>query len=125
MEYLVLLIAVMLLVPLMILIFGIIFIKKPPKTINSIYGYRTEYSTKSQDTWDFAHKMMGKLWVIIGTVLLPLSFAVPIIFNIFFMEQLDAACAVIVWVQVISIILSIIPVEQALKRSFDANGNKK
>ena len=62
-----------LLCPLMMLIFGWRFLKKPPKKINGFYGYRTTRSMKNQQTWDYAHQVCGKLWFRAGAVMLPLS----------------------------------------------------
>ena len=62
-----------LLIPLVMLFFGRRFLTKPPKSINSLYGYRTARSMKNQQTWDFAHRVCGKLWPRAGAVMLPLS----------------------------------------------------
>ena len=62
-----------LLIPLVMLFFGRRFLTKPPKSINSLYGYRTARSMKNQQTWDFAHRVCGKLWSRAGAVMLPLS----------------------------------------------------
>ena len=62
-----------LMIPVMMIVIGKVFIKKPPKTINGIYGYRTSRSKKNQDTWNFAHFYCGKLWWKIGWVMLPLA----------------------------------------------------
>lgn len=43
-----------------ILIVGFIMLKRPPKKINRIYGYRTKRSMKSQEQWDFAQKYSAK-----------------------------------------------------------------
>ena len=63
--------AVSLLMPLTMIIFGRHFMHNPPKDINSSYGYRTSMSMKSRETWDFAHRYFGRLWVILGLILLP------------------------------------------------------
>ena len=55
--------AVNLLIPLVMVIFGAIFIKTAPKKINFLFGYRTERSMKNEDTWKFAHTYLGKLWL--------------------------------------------------------------
>ena len=44
-----------LLIPAVMLFFGQRFLNKPPKKINSLYGYRTSRSMKNQQTWDCAH----------------------------------------------------------------------
>ena len=50
------------LIPILMLLFGWIFKKHPPKNINSVYGYRTSMSTKNIETWNFAHAYCGRLW---------------------------------------------------------------
>ncbi len=46
--------------PLIMVVFGILFLKNPPKNINSVFGYRTTMSMKDMDTWGFAHKYCGR-----------------------------------------------------------------
>jgi len=52
---------------------GFIQFKFPPKKINSIYGYRTKLSMKSQRNWDFAQRYSAKLMMISGLILLLFS----------------------------------------------------
>ena len=49
-----------LLLPFTMIGFGRYFMKKAPKEINSVFGYRTSMSMKNKDTWEFAHKYCGK-----------------------------------------------------------------
>ena len=58
----------MLITPLLMIGFGLLFIKKPPRRVNSLYGYRTRRSMRNQDTWDFAHQYCGKIWLVCGLV---------------------------------------------------------
>ena len=51
-----------LLLPFTMIGFGRYFMKKAPKEINSVFGYRTSMSMKNKDTWEFAHKYCGKVW---------------------------------------------------------------
>ena len=48
-----------LLLPFTMIGFGRYFMKKAPKEINSVFGYRTSMSMKNKDTWKFAHKYCG------------------------------------------------------------------
>lgn len=50
------------------IICGFILMKFPPKTINNLYGYRTSFSMKNQDTWDTAQKYGGYSMIILGIV---------------------------------------------------------
>ena len=62
-----------LLLPLIMVIAGYFMYKHSPKDINGIIGYRTKLSMKNQETWDFAQKFCGKLWLKIGGIMLLLS----------------------------------------------------
>lgn len=57
---------------------GLFLWKCPPKNINGLIGYRTKRSMQNQESWDFAQRYAGKVWVISGVldacVFLPLSF---------------------------------------------------
>lgn len=44
----------------LVIIIMLITLKFPPKKINSLYGYRTKRSMKSQEAWDFAQPFSGK-----------------------------------------------------------------
>ena len=59
--------------------FGALFIKRPPTDINGAFGYRTKRFTKNKDTWLFAHNYIGRIWLISGLILLPISVAVMIV----------------------------------------------
>ena len=111
--------AMCLLIPGVMLYFGRRFLNKPPKTIHSVYGYRTRRSMKNQQTWDFAHQVCGKLWVRVGAVLLPLSLLAMLPALGRDAEAVGIWCIPVVGVQLAVIIGTIFPVEKALKRKFD------
>ena len=114
-----------LLVPLTMLGFGYWFSVKPPQYINFAFGYRTKRSMKSQEAWDFAQYVMSKLWTKYGMIML----AVTVLIYILLLWQTED---VVYWAtlavslgQIAALILTIFPVESALKRNFDEHGNLK
>ena len=114
-----------LLVPLTMVGFGKLFMTKAPKNINMLFGYRTAMSMKNRDTWEFAHKMIGKLWFRCGLVLLPLT-VIPFLFV---MNKdvltIGKVGAIVVAMQMIPMMGMIFPVEAALKKNFDKNGMRR
>lgn len=116
--------AMCLLIPGIMLYFGWRFLNKPPKKINSIYGYRTSRSMKNQQTWDFAHQVCGKLWFRAGAVMLPLSFLAMLPALGRNVEAVGIWCIPVVGVQLVVMIATIFPVEKALKRKFDKYGRR-
>lgn len=114
-----------LLIPCSMIIFGKLFLKRPPKDINAVFGYRTKKSMKNKDTWIFAHKYCGKLWYIGGLVLLPIS-ATAMLYSLGKSTNFTGTVGgIICAVQLIAAIWLIFPTESALKKNFDKNGNRK
>ncbi|MCR6515388.1 SdpI family protein [Clostridium sp. LY3-2] len=109
-----------LLIPGVMILFGGLFLKKPPKEINGLYGYRTTMSMKNKDTWDFANKAIGKLWFKLGIAL----FIITVILG-FNKELLGKYGLVLLYLQIAALILSIFPVEKKLKENFNKNGTRK
>lgn len=110
-----------LLLPASMIIMGIVYCKGGyPKEINDSFGYRTKLSRRSQEAWDFAQKLFGKLSLIMGAVTL-LPSVVPMLFVI----GGDAdVCGwtggYVVLVQMIIMILIIPFTENAIKKKFPA-----
>lgn len=116
---------VSLLIPLTMIIFGRHFMHSPPKDINGFYGYRTSMSMKSRETWDFAHRYFGKLWFILGLILLPMS-VIPMFFLLGkSVETIGNASLVIMGIQLLFLVAPIIPTEVALKKNFDQFGSRR
>lgn len=114
-----------LLIPAVMIGFGRRFMRKPPRKINAVFGYRTSMSMKNQDTWVFAHKRCGKIWFAWGWVLLFVS-VVPLLFVVGQEERVVGAVGgAVCGVQLIFLIVSIVCTENALNKTFDSNGIRK
>jgi len=114
-----------LLIPAVMIIAGRIMHKHCPKDINWIYGYRTARSMKNMDTWTFAHEYCGKLWWKIGWWILAPSVLVMIPFWNSSEEAVATVGTVVMTVQLVVLIASIFPTENALKRTFNEDGTRK
>lgn len=102
-------------IPVMIIIIGFWMNKYPPKKINWIVGYRTIKSMKDKESWEFANRYCGKLWIKIGIIMLVLSVILHIVsyFNlVIFSETL---LDIIVLLQVVPLPLSAFVVEGKIK----------
>ncbi len=114
-----------LLIPLTMIGLGRHFLWKPPQEINALFGYRTAMSMINRETWDFAHRVCGSLWLRLGLLLLPVSL-IPLL--IVFGRDIDTIGKVgcyTVFLQLIPLVGSIFPVERALKKEFDQYGRRR
>lgn len=107
-----------LLIPLAMVIFGVVFLRWPPREINGVFGYRTARSMASQAAWDFAHAYMGKLWLRVGAVMMVLS--VPAMLPCMGKSENMVGLwgGAVALVECVIMLLPIIPTERALKRQF-------
>ena len=114
-----------LLIPLTMIGFGRYFIKRVPKEINAVFGYRTSMSMKNKDTWQFAHKYCGRIWYFSGLIMLPIT----VIFLLLVIGEnkdcVGTVGGIICGVQLIPFMGSVLPTEIALKKNFDKKGKKK
>jgi len=110
------------LIPAVMIGFGYKFLRKPPKNINPVFGYRTPMSMKNMDTWKFAHKYIGRLWYLIGCAMVPLTFLA--LFTVIGKDTdtVGTVGAVVCLVQMIPLLGCIVPTEKALKKNFDSEG---
>lgn len=114
-----------LLIPFTMIGVGKYFINTIPKEINDFFGYRTSMSMKNKDTWEFAHHYCGKLWIIIGRIMI-----VPSLISMLFVIGKDIGTVggfgcILCFVQLAFLTASIFPTEIALRKNFDKHGNRK
>lgn len=109
-------------IPLLMFGFGAYFRKNAPKEINPYFGYRTKRSMRNQETWQYAHKHCGKLWFVIGLIMLFLSYAAMVVMLLTLSRDTTTVGTyggIVIGVQCIILIASCFPTEFALKKKFD------
>jgi len=116
-----------LLIPLVMIIYGRVFEKKPPKIARSkfAFGYRTVMSMRNEETWEYAHRFFGKLWFRFGIAVGLISIIVLFFFIGKDKDTVGFAGMIICYVQLVAMLLPVIPTELALRRRFDKYGNRK
>lgn len=103
--------------------FGALFVKSPPSEINDGFGYRTSMSSKNEETWDFAHRYSGKIWIYLGIVNIILSSIMLIIFKN--SSKIDDIVQYIMYGEIVLLVLVIPITEVKLRKVFDKNGDRK
>lgn len=103
--------------------FGFLFIKRPPEEINSVFGYRTRMSTQNKDTWDFAHRYSGKIWLICGIITEIIS--VVVVFSLQNLKNYNQIMLIMFYIQLAALLLVIPLTEAALRKTFTKNGIRK
>lgn len=110
-----------LLIPILMIGFGRMMWKHPPKNINGIIGYRTARSMKNMDTWKYAHHYCGRLWWNIGWIMLVPSILVHIPFYHSSENKIGILSCVLCTIQCILLLVPVFFTERALKRVFTKN----
>lgn len=106
---------------LIVIICGIIFLfagliqyRFPPKKINSLYGYRTRSSMKSQERWEFAQQYSANQFIRIGLVLCASS----LLGTWFPLTDIWGALLGLVTV-IVAVVVLIIRVEKKINQKFE------
>ena len=114
-----------LLMPVLMVILGARFRRRPPKSINAFFGYRTRRSMLNRDTWTYAHRFFGRIWLVLGLVLLPLSVIYMYRCRGDDADAVSHAATVLCIIQLVVLAVPIFFTENSLRRHFDEDGNKK
>lgn len=113
------------LIPLVMVVCGWLFTHGIPRDRNSLFGYRTAMSVKTDDTWRFAHEYCGRLWLIIGFIL----FVLTTVFMVLAMSMdpgtVSYISGILMMVYVVPLLVSVAATEKALKKTFDTRGRRK
>lgn len=114
-----------LLIPVLLIVAGYSMWKHCPGKINAVIGYRTRRSMKNMDTWKFAHEYCGRLWWKIGWGMLLPSVLVQIPAVHSSVNTVGMVGGIVCTVQTVVLVISIIPTEMALKRTFTEEGERR
>ncbi|MGZ5244171.1 MAG: SdpI family protein [Bacteroidia bacterium] len=100
---------------------GIIMKIFPPKSINSIYGYRTFRSMRNIETWKEGNSFGAKAMIITGIFLLVCG----VLTHLFLPDLGEKSALPGIGVIIFASIIMIFATEKHLKRLFDKEGNRK
>ena len=78
------------LTPVLMAVVGLIWRIHPPKRDGGFLAYRTTLSSKTEETWAFAHRHISKLWLRIGLLLSILSAVLMVVFR-------ESASSFVLW----------------------------
>ncbi len=116
---------IVLIIPILMIVFGQYFYKNgAPENINTLFGYRTQRSKQTWDTWTFAHRELAKLWKLIGLILIPVSAGVFALTIKRTVDEISIYAILIMLLQVIAIVVSIFLIEGKLKKNFNERGER-
>ena len=99
--------------------------KHCPKTINSVCGYRTRRSKLNMDTWKFANENCGKRWWKVGWMMLIPTIVVQIPFYGKSDDAIGILSLILGGIECCILLISILPTEKVLKKTFNNDGVRK
>ena len=112
-------------VPVTMLIIGFVMAKWPPKRINRICGYRTRRSMNSQQAWDFANVLAGKMMGVLGAVMLVVN-TIPMLFVVKQSEGVLLALGTALCFLALAMLIVVpVYVERELAKRFDTKNEEK
>lgn len=111
--------------PLLLLGFGLLYLLAPPKEANYSLGYRFWWSMASLDAWQFTHKLVGRVWSVLGLVL---TVIMALVCNGFRrmepMGMVWSAVSCLIWELVLTA-LSCLAINAVIVAMFDKDGFRR
>lgn len=111
---------VIIIIPIAVSLGGVILIQCAKSDIDSTVGYRTKRSMASKETWIFANRTCGRIWLTGGIISVIFSVTVPLFLYILKSDSAGLCAGVIILViQTVALILSVVTTEKKLSGNFD------
>lgn len=107
-------------VPVVMLGTGLKWKLRPPAFKTGTLVYRTAWTEKSPEVWDFAHSHFAKLWTRYGAILGVVSAALMVVFDGSYQKFL-------LWLlcgQMLLFCITILMMEMLIKNLYDENGER-
>lgn len=105
--------------PASMFIAGLLWRRKTPNK-DQTFSYRSELALKNDETWNFAHEHIAKLWVRVGVITAILTIILMRVFA-------DNYANIVLWLltgQMIFFCGSVFFVDSLMKAVFDEDGNR-
>ena len=112
------------LIPVTFIICGKVMQRQASEKINGMTGYHTKRSMRNAETRKFANEHCGRLWWRIGWCILPLSALVQLPLIHSSINTIATMGGILCMIQTVALIVSIIPTEIALRKTFTENGER-
>lgn len=106
--------------PLGIILYGYLYKNVAAKRLSYFFGYKTARTQLSKETWEYANKRVGEIWMKLGAI-----YTLVVIAMVFIFPSIREKPSFIVIA--LALIVSLIPfpiVEKELKEKFDDDGEK-
>jgi hypothetical protein len=111
--------------PLLMLIFGLIYLAAPPKEANHRAGFRCWWGMASLDAWQFTQKAAGITWTVLGAVLtIVMAFNSALFGKLAVMGVLSLALKCLFWELGLTL-LTVIGINIAVIVMFDRFGYRR
>ncbi len=110
-----------LILPIGFIIYGFVYYKFASKKLSNFFGYKTEKTQLSQETWEYGNKRVGEIWMKLGALY------TLIVLGLFIVMPSTREKASII-VVIMALIVSFVPfslVEKEIKEKFDEEGKAK
>ena len=111
-----------LLIPVIMVCTGAALRRGKFSTINPVSGYRTRRSMQNQQTWDYAQREFGRLWMRWGVLMLVSAAVIMLLLLGKEVPTIGTVGGIFTVLQMLPLLLSIAVIEKKLRRTFDENG---
>ncbi|MCY6958663.1 SdpI family protein [Clostridium brassicae] len=103
------------------IVVGVMFKLFPPNHTNSIYGYRSPFSTKNKEVWEEGNRFSALMMIVGGTISVIFSTIVTIIYK----NKVNTSKSISNLFSMIIALGLVLYTEVHLRKIFDKDGKRK
>ncbi len=115
----------LLVIPACATVLGYVCWRCPPKGPTWAFGFRSRRARASDESWQFAQALAGRIWFCLGLVLLVVALSVAMGLRGETIEADFRTAMICIVVEVVCILLSLVPTQVLLLRRFSRFGRPK
>lgn len=115
----------MLIGPLIMVICGLLYLKKPEPRATYKRGYRTRYGMGSTEAWRYTQRLAGFVWTAVGGGLLAISLIVMLIALLRSPMVLVVAAAILMLIQLPLVSAVTVYIFVTVRKNYDKDGNRR
>ena len=111
--------------PVLMLVFGYLYLKHPTAEANRKFGFRIFYGMGSVEAWQFTQRLAGLVFGGLGLVLTAVMLVVAIISMFQGLDTVGSTFMICMIIEAALTIIAYATVSIIVMRNFDAKGNRK
>lgn len=111
--------------PLLMLIFGVLYFFKPSDSPRRLFGFRSYFTSGSEEAWQFAQRIAGLCWMVLGGALFVIMLIISFFYGSMNALKMATTALVCISIELLLVVAGQVFINFWVLKYFDKDGNPK